>query len=272
MPSGCSWNWSAVCRLLPRIKVEKLDVPHHIHCILLKRDKQLSHWKTDVNTTWHLVKGQILPVINNNTLHCTFYLSTHMYSTECVLFSEAPLLWVAGCMCGWMSLRMLDLTRGEFGSIGYHLLENQIKYRVKRKLKNSEQNPLCLFSRPTPPARFFPGCTFPDYEFIPVVFTPRLCLGYAALSDKYLHCQTADPLWRLRAVTLSGLYFTSNKSAFTWMQPIALTAHLYINIIPSAFHSWRNTASKVAGGEEGVSRSSGSKLKPCSSTPFFSIF
>lgn len=42
-----------------------------------------------------------------------------------------------------------------------------------------------------------------------------------------------------------GLYFTTNKLTFAWRQPIALTAHLYINIIVSAFHSWR----KVAGGE-----------------------
>lgn len=117
---------------------------------------------------------------------------------------------------------------------------------------------------------FFPGCTYLDYEFIPGVITSRQCLGYIALPDKNLQCQPADPLWRLHAVTLSsGLYFTSNKLAFTYMQPIALTAYLYINIIPSAFHSWGNPASKVAGGEEGVSGSSGSKLKPCSITFFF---
>lgn len=150
MPSGRSWNWSAVCRLLPWIKVERFDAPHHIHCILLKRDKTLSHWKTDVSTTWHLVKGQILPVINNNTLHCTFYLSTHMYSTECVLFSEAPLLWASGCMRGWMSLRMLDLIRGEFGSIDYHLLENQMKYRVKRKIKIQRKTHCACFPDPHP--------------------------------------------------------------------------------------------------------------------------
>lgn len=147
------------------------------------------------------------------------------------------------------------------------------KVQGTKKAKNSEENTLCLFSRPTTPACFFPSCTCPVYEFIPAVITSRLCLGYVALSDKNLQCQTADPLWRLHAVILSsGLYFTSNKLAFTRMQPIALTAHLYINIILSAFHSWRNPASKVAGGEEGVSSISGSKLKPCSVTPFFSIF
>lgn len=148
MPSGHSWNWSAVCRLLPQIKVERLDAPHHIHCILLKRDKKFSHWKTDVNTTWYLVKGQILPVINNNTLHFTFYLPTHMYSTECVLFSEPYLLWAAGCMHGWMSLRVLDLITGDFGQIDYHLPENQIKYRVKRKLKFQSQTHYACFPDP----------------------------------------------------------------------------------------------------------------------------
>lgn len=161
----------------------------------------------------------------------------------------------------WIWINRLSLTR------------KSDKVQGKKKAKNSEQNTLCLFSRPTSPACFFPRCTCPDYEFLPVVITSRLFLGYAALSDKNLQCQPADPLWRLRAVTLSsGLYFTSNKLALTQMQPIALTAHLYINIIPSAFHSWRNPASKVAGGEEGVSSSSGSKLKPCSITPFFSVF
>lgn len=149
VPSGRSWNWSAVCRLLPRIKVERLDAPHHIHCLLLKRDKKLSHWKTDVSTTWHIVKGQIVPVINNYTLHCTFNFSTHMYSTE-YSFQKLMCCGAAGCTCGWMSLRMLDLIRGEFGSIDYHLLENQIKYRVKRKLKIQSKTHCACFPDPHP--------------------------------------------------------------------------------------------------------------------------
>lgn len=68
------------------------------------------------------------------TVHCLSSYS-HVQSKEHILFSTPPLLLFAGCMCGWTSLRMLDLIRGEFGSIDYQLLENQIKYKGKVKLK-----------------------------------------------------------------------------------------------------------------------------------------
>lgn len=192
--SGHVRNWSAVCRLLPWIKVEKLAGLHRIHCILLKRNKKWPCWKTDVNTTWHLVKAQSLPIIRTILYVALFiFLFTSTVYEICTLFSSsfAVICWVyvwvnvsqdVGLNQRWIWINRLSLTRKSDNVQG------------KKKAKNAEQNTSCLFSNPSHLHVSSQNCTCPCYKFIPVLIPSGLCPGYTFLyficsTNQQMHCK-----------------------------------------------------------------------------------
>lgn len=77
---------------------------------------------------------------------------------------------------------MLDLIRGEFGSIDYHLQENQIKHKGKIKLNMQSKTHLTCFPIHPPPHMYLHNVVLahainlslwpflhPGYAFLPVV-------------------------------------------------------------------------------------------------------